>query len=374
MRSVTTFIIFFSVVLMVWFLMNCYFYVLMKRFADISLKWRRYSLLLIIFCASSFILTFVFGRIDCAIAAMISGYIGYSWLSFLFMFLVISLLLLILALPISFFVRFSLVKKIIFYSSASSALFIVIYGYYEAGNIQIETLNISSPRLNYSTKPIKIMQISDVHFSALTDTDMAQRIVAIADKIKPDLIVSTGDLLDPGMRNPEQIKKIMCRLQAPLGKYAVTGNHEYYAGIELSRNFTKEACFNLLENRAVKIREDISLVGFDDPHSPGYAGEAIEKMVFNNVAPSDFVLLLKHQPYISKSSKGQFDLQLSGHTHSGQIFPFTYMVKIVFKYIRGYYQLDGRSALYISRGTGTWGPPIRFLAQPEITVIELSHP
>ena len=84
-----------------------------------------------------------------------------------------------------------------------------------------------------------------------------------------------------------------------------------------------------------------------------------------------FTLLLKHQPYIDQASLGLFDLQLSGHTHKGQMFPFTWLTRLSYPLNAGRYDLDKGSVLYVNRGTGTWGPPIRFLAPPEVTVIEL---
>jgi hypothetical protein len=98
-----------------------------------------------------------------------------------------------------------------------------------------------------------------------------------------------------------------------------------------------------------------------------------EEQLLSRLPKDNFTLLLKHQPIIREDSLGLFDLQLSGHTHQGQIFPFRYMVHIFFSHIAGWYDLPKGSHLYVSRGTGTWGPPIRFLSSPEVTVIDLIH-
>jgi predicted MPP superfamily phosphohydrolase len=89
------------------------------------------------------------------------------------------------------------------------------------------------------------------------------------------------------------------------------------------------------------------------------------------LSPGRFTILLKHQPLVEKDAPGAFDLQLSGHTHGGQIFPFSLLTRLVFPFHAGNYRLTGGALIHVSRGTGTWGPPVRFLAPPEITIIDL---
>jgi uncharacterized protein len=117
----------------------------------------------------------------------------------------------------------------------------------------------------------------------------------------------------------------------------------------------------------------MSIAGLDDPAGRGNAGwkEVPERELLSQIPKSHFALLLKHRPYLDESSRGLFDLQLSGHTHKGQIFPFTLVIKLLYPKDGGRLDLSGGSTLYVSRGTGTWGPPIRFLVPPEVTVIDL---
>jgi hypothetical protein len=108
----------------------------------------------------------------------------------------------------------------------------------------------------------------------------------------------------------------------------------------------------------------------DDPAGGEYANTD-EPAVLSAIPEGRFALLLKHRPYVDEKSLGLFDLQLSGHTHKGQIFPFTLVVKLLFPVDAGRVNMENGSTLYVSRGTGTWGPPIRFLSPPEVTVIDL---
>jgi predicted MPP superfamily phosphohydrolase len=116
-------------------------------------------------------------------------------------------------------------------------------------------------------------------------------------------------------------------------------------------------------------------VGVDDPSGPGYGSSITgEKAVLSSASKGKFTLFLKHRPVVDEESAGLFDLQLSGHVHDGQIFPFRLITRLFYPFIAGLYHLRPGSALYVSRGSGTWGPPIRVLAPPEVTVIELFRP
>jgi predicted MPP superfamily phosphohydrolase len=101
------------------------------------------------------------------------------------------------------------------------------------------------------------------------------------------------------------------------------------------------------------------------------AGDEAEIRLLSQLAPQPFTVLLKHRPWVNPRSRGQFDLQLSGHTHKGQIFPFNVVVKRFYPYLSGLIPLGQGSLLYVNRGSGTWGPPVRFLAPPEVTLIEI---
>lgn len=158
-----------------------------------------------------------------------------------------------------------------------------------------------------------------------------------------------------------------------LGKFAITGNHEFYAGISEAIAFIQDAGFVMLRGEGLNVAGVINIAGVDDPAGSRYglASEAAENIALSKLSGKYFTLLLKHQPVLNGAASGSFDLQLSGHTHGGQIFPFNLVTSRFFRYHRGYFNLPNHARLYVSRGTGTWGPPIRFLSPPEITVIDL---
>ena len=155
----------------------------------------------------------------------------------------------------------------------------------------------------------------------------------------------------------------------------MTGNHELYAGLDQAISFTERAGFRVLQNEGSTAGGLINVVGVDDPAilRVTHSWLAPEKTLLSKVSSDKFTLLLKHRPAVDQESLGLFDLQLSGHVHKGQIFPFNLLTYLFYPVRTGFALYPQNSALYVSRGTGTWGPPIRFLAPPEITVIELIH-
>ena len=244
------------------------------------------------------------------------------------------------------------------------------YGVIEALTIRTETLELKSPKI---TRPIRIAQISDVHLGLLVREGRLARILEKVKAASPDIFVSTGDLVDGQTDSLNGVGDLLREIKAPLGKFAVTGNHEAYAGLDRSLEFTKQAGFRVLRGEAATVDGLIQIAGVDDPAVRGYSRsrEVTERELLSGLPRDRFTLLLKHRPQVEEGALGLFDLQLSGHAHKGQIFPFSLIHHVLFPYSAGLYDLSSGSRLYVSRGSGTWGPPIRFLAPPEVTVIDL---
>ena len=248
-----------------------------------------------------------------------------------------------------------------------------IYGWFEAGHLTIEKIKINTSKLPSHVKSLKVVQISDTHFSSINGVNLARKIVKKIKELNPDILISTGDLIDRGSNDRKDIAGLFDEIKTTYGKYATTGNHEFFAGIKEATEFTERAGFKMLRNETIEVTDFLSIGAIDDPAGGerfGNRSRVPEDKVIETFFPENLNIFLKHQPRIEKESIGHFDLQLSGHTHKGQIFPFTLIVAITYPYLDGFYSLGNGSNLYVSRGTGTWGPPIRFLTFPEITVIE----
>lgn len=306
------------------------------------------------------------------------AYVGYTWMGLLFLFFIASF-----SLDVWHFLVYAaegLLKTSLgalkfsyrqaFFVPLGVALLVAVYGSFEAMNIQTEMLVLKSPKI---TRPVRIVQISDVHLGLLIRESRLAKILEKVTAASPDIFVSTGDLVDGQTDSLNGVGELLREIKAPLGKFAVTGNHEFYAGLDRSLDFTKQAGFRVLRGEGTSVAGLINIAGVDDPTVRSYSRsrEVPERELLSGLPKDKFTLFLKHRPDVEKSAEGLFDLQLSGHAHKGQIFPFTLIVRLVFTHIAGLYDLSSGSHLYVSRGSGTWGPPIRFLAPPEVTVIDL---
>ena len=253
------------------------------------------------------------------------------------------------------------------------ALFVSVWGAFEAWDIRLEELHIQSDKIPPALNGMHIVQISDVHLGLIVQHKRLAKILAAVRKAKPDLLVSTGDLVDGQINNLEGLAELIQEIKPRFGKYAVTGNHEFYAGLDESLAFTRKAGFTVLRQEGYTLTEGLNIAGVDDPAGGYFIREAriSERELLQKLDPTNFTLLLKHRPIADGRSLGLFDLQLSGHTHKGQIFPFNIVTMLYFPIHWGCLNPVDHCYLYVSRGSGTWGPPIRFLSPPEVTLIEL---
>jgi predicted MPP superfamily phosphohydrolase len=311
--------------------------------------------------------------------AQILAWIGFIWMGFIFIFICI-------ALPVDGYhlligagqrvldtdwTSMMLSKRQCIVSIALISWGVMVYGAYEAYHIRSEHITITSHKISEKTAPIRIVQISDVHIGPMFYPGRIAPIIAAVEKARPDLLVSTGDLVDGRLFNSETMAGAWRKIKTTMGKFAVTGNHEVYTGLERSVDFTKKAGFKLLRNRSVSVSKEVVITGVDDPADPGADRRTSEIDILGKVPDSKFSLLLKHRPEIDAEAQNKIDLQLSGHTHQGQIFPFGWLVRLSYSLGHGLFETAPDRYIYVSRGTGTWGPPVRVLAPPEITIIDL---
>lgn len=243
-----------------------------------------------------------------------------------------------------------------------------LYGVYEANDLRIEKIRLYSEKLPPGRERLRIAQISDLHLGLLHRGETLAPVLAELQRLQPDLLIATGDIVDAQMDHLAPLSELWQQFNPPLGKYAVTGNHEYYAGLDQSLNFLERSGFTVLRNDGATVNKTITLVGVDDPTGGHNIQEA---HLLKKHRAGFFTVLLKHRPRIDKKAAGLFDLQLSGHAHRGQIFPFNLLTAIEYPQQDGLYVLPEGGWLYTNRGTGSWGPPMRILSPPEITLFEI---
>ena len=314
-------------------------------------------------------------------ASRIVAHAGYLWMGYLFFLTCLNLSADLLRLPLWAMGRGGiapnaasvLAGRPAFLCIAGLAVALSAYAIVEASRIEIVRVRIVTDRLPASVPSLRIAQITDLHLGLIHRNGKAREVAAIVALEHPDLFVSTGDLVDGQLDGVSALAEILRGIPAPRGKFAVLGNHEYYAGIDRAIAFTRKAGFTLLRDESVTIDDAVRLAGVDDPAGArfGRSGGTSDAAVLGNRPNGRFTVLLKHRPQLDPAAGGKFDLQLSGHTHHGQIFPFRLLTRLVFPLLAGDHPVPGGGILHVSRGTGTWGPPMRFLAPPEITIVDI---
>lgn len=256
----------------------------------------------------------------------------------------------------------------------------VAYGMTRAlGDAEVVDVPVTLAKLPKQLDGFTIVQLTDIHVGGTIGKELVEELVARTMALKPDLIALTGDFVDGSVEELSPHVEPFRKLAAPHGVYFITGNHEYYSGADAWIAKWREMGVRVLRNERVSIERDggaFDLAGVDDHGAHRYPGHGmdLDKALAGRDA-SRALVLLAHQPRQAReAAKHGVDLQLSGHTHGGQVWPWHYIVSVQQGgLVAGRYQL-GDTQLYVSRGAGYWGPPVRVGAPPEITRVRLVSP
>lgn len=252
------------------------------------------------------------------------------------------------------------------------------YGVYEARRKpEIVSLDIPIASLPKEFDGFKIVQITDIHAGLTIKRDWIETVVEEVNKLSPDLLAFTGDLADGSVHHLRNDVAPLAELAAPFGKFFVTGNHEYYSGVEQWVHHVRDLGYDVLlnEHRIIaKNGSSIVLAGVTDYSGGGFMkSHTSDPHKALTDAPTDTTrILLAHQPRSLYQTNGlDLDLVLTGHTHGGQFFPWNLVATIGQPFIKGLNKWGEKTWTYVSKGTGYWGPPVRVGARSEITVLTL---
>ena len=245
------------------------------------------------------------------------------------------------------------------------------FGFYHARRRpRVDQVEVFFPGLAPELEGLRIVQFSDVHAGPTIKRPQVEAIVAAIEDLQADLIVFTGDLVDGSVADLRSQVEPLARLRAPLGCYFITGNHEYYSGVEEWLAEAQRLGFTVLNNEHRLLLEGrLLLAGVTDIGSDPASDPAAA--LGPEPPPGALRLLLAHQPRsIFAAAQAGYHLQLSGHTHGGQFVPWKYLIPLQQPYIEGLHQ-HARTWIYVNRGAGYWGPPIRVGAPSEISLLTL---
>lgn len=265
-------------------------------------------------------------------------------------------------------------KEAYFYTGTTVVLFLillVVYGTINARNPVINRYNITVDKFAGNIKDLHIIMVSDLHLGSVVNEKRLSSLVQTINKLRPDLVFLVGDIIDENVKVFKKLGmvEILKGLRPKIGSYAVLGNHDYYGGqYRYAIKLLENAGIKVLRDEWVLIKESFYLVGRDDKFSRFRKGLEVLLADIDRKFP---IIVLDHNPVdIKEALANEVDLQLSGHTHRGQLVPLDRITQRIFLKDWGYLRIDGFQAI-VSNGFGTWGPPIRIGNRPEIVEIFL---
>jgi len=366
MNRTLMFIIFVTMVTAVYFGLHFFVYKCLTRSLVLTANWQKILKWFLWLSGASFFIAMILNR-ALKIHISVLNFYSFTWLG------VIAIAFFI------FLIQFVLSK---IFPSQNKLLAIIALGV--IGIISIISLinGLQPPRIKRITIPLKelpkelsgfsIVQLSDVHLESYKSQTRFAYIIDKVNELKPNLVVITGDLIDSNVCEEEVFCEHLDRLKTSHGVLAITGNHEFYAGLDAFMELANRSNIKVLRNESITIADTLQIIGLDDDTAMQFGSKAPDLDALIKACDQNKpIILLYHRParFDEVVPKG-VDLQLSGHTHAGQIPPMDLIVWFYYKYPSGLYEKDG-AYIYTTTGTGTWGPDMRFLSKNEIVHIKL---
>lgn len=377
----TGFLVFITIALSIYTLGNWYLFTRLKQ--AWPEQWQGLSLIftLLLLFAGCFVLSRFIGHTKYTGLYNIVSWIGYFWLVILLYSVVILAVYDIVRL-LNYFMPFLPNTASIPYKNlktftllvTSCILFIlVLFGYINAGNTKVRHISLSSEKIN--GKPVTIALASDLHFGNIVSDKKLERLVNSINSYNPDIVILAGDLMDEAHEYifKNKVGQPLKGLKAPKGVYAIAGNHEYIGGIENAISYISSLGITFLRDSVIE-HDEIVIVGRDDIHSVSTGNNRRKPLsqLISEKYKEKFILVADHQPAdLKRVAASKIDLQVSGHTHNGQMWPFIHLVNLAFERAYGLFKIE-ETKFYITSGFGTWGPPIRLGSNSEIAIITIN--
>lgn len=280
-------------------------------------------------------------------------------------------------LPRSFFAEGARTGPAVFAAVAGAVLLTVVAGAWNATRLRTVDLELRVPGGAASVGGVTIVAASDLHLGRLVGPARLAKVVERMNALEPDLVLFAGDIVDESVTEAIEAKLsgIMSGLRAPLGIYAAPGNHEFYSGLARNLACLRACGVTVLEDQAVRVGGSIVLVGRRDPSSLGIQEKRLSIAGILNasgLSPDRPVVVLDHQPIaLDEAAEAGAALQISGHTHDGQVFPIGLINGLIYEHNYGLLR-KGATSIYVTSGAGTWGPPVRVGSRAEVVRIRLS--
>lgn len=375
-------IIFFGIVFTVYAAVN--FYILRRVVTVVPDNYRNPFIIISVFI----ILSYIIGRfLENYFLNHITDFLvwlGSFWIAIMF-YLFLILILVDLVRLVNYVIPFfpTIIKENPEKTKRLAAIIISIFitimvagGFINTKLFYIKKINLNIYKDAGKLTTLNIVAASDLHLGTINGNHFAWRVVENINSLNPDIVLLAGDIVDediaPIIR--ENVGETLKLLNAKYGVYAVTGNHEYIGGINDAVNYLVDHNINLLRDSVVLIDSSFYIAGRDDLSIARFAGgkrKSLSEIVVG-IDKSKPIIMMDHQPFnLNQAQENGIDLQISGHTHHGQLWPLNYITKMIYEISWGYKFIAG-THYYVSSGIGGWGPPVRLGSRPEIVNIKLN--
>lgn len=378
------FLVFFLIVLVIYFFANYYvFYRGLQALSNqnnIIIELYKWSFWII---ASTYIIGRFAERIQISFFSDVLVWIGSFWLGALLYLFLFVLLLDVFRLINHFFPFFpdflfySRTKIIGFIFVVTAVFGLLLGGFINARNPKVRFEEIHIDKYANGLKSLNVVLLSDIHLGTIIGNRHLGKVVQEVNSLEPDIIFLAGDALDediePVIR--QNLTENLLMLKSELGTYAVMGNHEHIGGAEKAYEYLSSHGIIIIRDSIVKIKNSFYIIGREDYSSSNFEGKKRKSLdeLFIGIEDTELpLLLMDHQPVeLQNAADIGIDIQLSGHTHKGQLWPLNYIIDAAYKIGYGYDMIDNMH-VYVSSGIGTWGPPVRIGSRPEIVNIRVT--
>jgi predicted MPP superfamily phosphohydrolase len=337
-----------------------------------------------LFLSASYIIGRFLERVWISPVSTFFTFTGSFWLAFMIYFLMAVVVIDIVRIVIFFIPakpgfminNYADFKKYLFLVVVAVTGIIVLAGHINALTPRVKRVDIRIDKKAGATKTLHIAAASDIHMGTLVGPRRTAKLVKMINERNADLILFAGDIVDEDLAPviKYDLGRSLLKLKAPLGVYAITGNHEYIGGADAAVSYLEEHGIKMLRDTSIKINESFYLAGRNDRDSKRFSAKERKNLaaVLEGVDLSLPVIMMDHQPFnLQQVADAGVDFQLSGHTHHGQLWPFNYITNAIYELSWGYKKKDN-SHFYVSSGYGGWGPPVRSGNRPEILDIYIT--
>ncbi len=373
--------IFFSVIFSLFGLVNYYIFIRGFQALQSLPAAKPFYIIAFLVVAPSFIIGKFVERKRVSLFTDVMIWIGSFWFAFILYFFLSIVLLDLLRLINSIFSivsfapdQYPTIKLWVFIVINASVFLAILYGYINAKNVTVKTFDLPIDKKNPLLKELTIVMASDIHLGTIIGRNPTRKIVELINSLKPDIILLPGDIIDSEVEPvvKQDLGSVLRELSATYGVFGVTGNHEYIGGVEEAVRYIRAHNVDVLRDEVREVA-GVTIIGREDRSYHGSNGEKRKTLgeLAANIDHSKPLIIMDHQPFhLNEAEEIGADLQVSGHTHHGQLWPLSYITKRMYEMSWGYIK-KGKTHIYVSSGAGSWGPPVKIGNDAEIIQFRL---